>query len=270
VSFHRPLNRVLSSALLALSAVACSMEPRGYTRATPDPEFVPADSWSSMTLVISGARTVVSSNGHFTTVPNACYRRESGALDLELWNRVAQAVNRMLEQNWLDEPSCAPRPAGAADLYQPVILAMRDRQTRELLTSSGGKFCSRSADLTAAADLLVALSEVAYKAKHEGCPARGSFWDESGLFLDGPSDYENASDREDRPDRDHRDDDDREEHEDGRPDHWPRPHPRPTVHPTPHPTPRPTPTHEPKKEHDRGHHRPDQKGKQEGSEWWND
>ncbi len=270
MSFHRPLNRVLSSALLAFSAVACTMEPRGYTQATPDPEFIPAESWSSMTLVISGARTVVSSNGHFTTVPNACYRRESGALDLELWNRVAQAVNRMLQQNWLEQPSCAPRPAGAADLYQPVALTLRDRQIRELLTSSGGKFCTRSADLTAAADLLVALSEVAQKAKLEGCPARGSFWDESGLFLDGQNDYESTRDPEDRRDREDRHDrDHRDDQEDGSPgNRWP--HPRPTVYPTPHPTPRPTRTHEPKKEHDRGQHRPDQKGKQEGSEWWND
>jgi hypothetical protein len=225
------------------------MEPRGYTQATPDPEFIPAESWSSMTLVISGARTVVSSNGHFTTVPNACYRRESGALDLELWNRVAQAVNRMLQQTWLEQTSCAPRPAGAADLFQPVTLAMRDRQTRELLTSSGGKFCTRSADLPAAAELLVALSEVAQKARHEGCPARGSFWDESGLFVDGPNDYEGTRERDEQDDGDDQDD--------GRPGHH-RPHPRPPVHPTPHPTP------------DGGQLRPDQKSKQEGSEWWND
>jgi hypothetical protein len=231
VSFHRTIDRLLPFLILTTAVTACSVKPRGYIPAAPEPALITADNWSKMTLVIGGARTVVESNGHFTTVPNACYRRESGALDLELWNQVATAVNRMLEQNWLEQPSCAPRPAGGADLYQPVTLVMRDKQTRELLTSNGGKFCTRSADLDAAADLLVSLAAVADKAKHEGCPARGSFWDESGLFLDRQGDD---------PDQDQ----DQDPTGGG---HWPNPRPSQTPQ-----------------------QRPDQKGKQDDSDWWND
>lgn len=258
MSFHRAIDRFIPFLILATAVTGCSVKPRGYSPATPEPELITAEKWSTMTIVIGGARTVVESNGHFTTVPNACYRRESGALDLELWNKVATAVNRMLEQNWLEKPACASRPAGGADLYQPVTLMMRDKQNRELLTSSGGKFCTRSADLDAAADLLVSLTEVADKAKHEGCPARGSFWDESGLFLDRRSDAENAREREpgNRPDHDDNDDQDHDTNDD-----HPWPHPRPSH--TPHPK------DDSKREHDRGQQRPEQKGKQDDSEWRN-
>lgn len=160
--------RLLSLPLLLLTA--CSIESRDtYLNESADPGIVRAESWSQLTLVVAGARTQLSSNGHFTTVPNACYRRENGVLDLALWNRVATAVNRMVQQPWHDEVTCPDRPAGSPDLYQPVVLQLRTGPSRDLLTSRGASFCTRSADLESAQDLLLALGEVAARARIEGC-----------------------------------------------------------------------------------------------------
>lgn len=164
--------RIVPTSLLFLALTSCAVESRdSYSQNTADSDLTHADNWESITLFIGGAKTQLFSNGHFTTTPNACYRRESGALNLDLWNRVALAVNRMLQHPWPHEESCSGRPAGSPDLRRPVILQTRDGKTRELLSSTGSQYCTRSTDLPSAADLLVALGEVALKARHEGCQA---------------------------------------------------------------------------------------------------
>jgi hypothetical protein len=249
-----------SLALLALLLTSsCSVQSRNtFSSSKPEPDLVQADSWDFMTIVIGGARTKLENNGHFSTVPNACYRRESGALELALWNRVANATNRMLTQQWLDEPICSARPAGSPDLYGPVLLQMMDRQTREILSPQGSKYCTRSVDVEAAGELLLALGEVAHRASIEGCqPRRSLIWSAEELALPGSEDRDSTP----RPRRPHEGDDqgndDDSNHDDhGQPGHHPKPHPRPT------PTPTAKPGHHP--------HRPEQKGKQEDSDDWHD
>ncbi|NDD91948.1 hypothetical protein EBZ37_07680 [bacterium] len=164
--------------LLALATLilptACSVQPRGsYIESQHSPELVHAESWDSMTLTVGGARTKLENNGHFTTMPNACYRKESGALELELWNRVALVTNRLLGQQWTEETNCQDRPAGSPDLSQPVMIQLLNQQTKELLSSQGARLCSNSVDLESASELMVLIGEVARRASQEGCPSSG-------------------------------------------------------------------------------------------------
>lgn len=209
------LIRLLAWLPVLLSTLpACSMQSRqSYSPSSPQTELVRARDWDFMTMVIKGARTQLENNGHFRTVPNACYRRENGALELELWNRVATAVNRLLEQQWLDEPVCEARPAGAADIYQPVVLHLLNQEQIEILTPMGSRFCTRSVDVETASTLLMALAEVGKRASLEGCPPRStSLWQGMRSPLD--ADHEWPGDgRDGNHDEDHRDD-----HDDSRDD----------------------------------------------------
>ncbi len=195
--------------VLLSTLTACSMQSRqSYSPSSPQTELVRARDWDFMTMVIKGARTQLENNGHFRTVPNACYRRENGALELELWNRVATAVNRLLEQQWLDEPVCEARPAGAADIYQPVVLHLLNQEQIEILTPNGSRFCTRSVDVETASTLLVALAEVGKRASLEGCPPRStSLWQGVRSPLDADHDWPGDG-RDDNDDDDHGDDHD--------------------------------------------------------------
>ncbi|MBU6375838.1 MAG: hypothetical protein KGQ59_07580 [Bdellovibrionales bacterium] len=162
---------LLSLVLPLLMTIACEMQPRGnFSESQQPPEINHAELWDSITIVVRGARTQLENNGHFTTLPNACYRKESGALDVDLWNRVVLATNRLVAQQWTEETNCQDRPAGSADLYQPVVIKMMDQQVKELLKYQGSKLCSKSVDLESAAELAVLVGEVAKRAYEEGCP----------------------------------------------------------------------------------------------------
>jgi hypothetical protein len=220
---------------------ACGVEPRSSLNSQPSaPSLIRAQDWTSMSFVVSGARTELARTGHFTTVPNACYRRESGALQLALWNRITQAVNRMLEQTWMKDPQCQARPNGSADLYQAIKVKRENGTELDLVTPKGGKYCTRSVDLESANQLLIAIAEAATAARLEGCPRSMFTLD----WLDIDRENERPEPIEESP-------------EDARP---PRPHPTPEHSPHPYPTAQPSWPPEPEHEHRQEH---EQKGKQE-------
>ena len=169
-------SRVRTFLLLCLSlpyiASACSVqsrsleeEPASTAEATPE-----ASAWRSLTVVVRGSRTQLSQNGHFTTVPTACYRRETGALDLELWIELVSLTNRILDQPWIEELECYDRPPGGPEVTQPVTLELSDKTTKELFRVTGGALCTRSVAVDTARDLFLALGKLAMRAYHEGCP----------------------------------------------------------------------------------------------------
>jgi hypothetical protein len=152
---------------------ACALESREKVEASAaSSEMVQATVWKRLEFVVRGSKTQLESNGHFKTLPNACYRREYGAFELPLWNRLAQALNRLMASPEAPELQCYPRPAGAADLNQAVRVELQDQRTQEVLSPQGSKYCTRFSDQASAEELLVVLTEAAHRASIEGCPLR--------------------------------------------------------------------------------------------------
>lgn len=158
------------TSLLLITLALSSCGPQGSeTTDAQKVSLVYAKGWDQVTLTVSGAKTVVDDSGHFSTVPNACYRREVGSLRFELWNRLAVAINAALQMPALPEPDCQPKPSDGADLYQPIEV-QRKEQKISLIRQTGNEYCSTISDRTIVIELGKVAAQIAWQARYDECP----------------------------------------------------------------------------------------------------
>ena len=160
---------LLLPALLLLQA--CEVVPRDEDNGLERPAsgLVEAANWDEIRFRSRGSDIIFQSTGHFYVDPNSCHRRESGALELATWNRIALAINRAWLAPRSETPICIALPEGGALLSASVEVRVWNNGTQLLVDSGGTRPCSRIADQSAFENLLQSLGEVVTLARAEGC-----------------------------------------------------------------------------------------------------
>jgi hypothetical protein len=166
----RTLSWIGSSLTLAL---LCSCEVTSRDRSDeldrPGAVIVEAANWDELRFRSRASDIIFQSTGHFYVDPNACFRKESGALDLTTWNRIAKAINRAWLASRTDTPTCTALPEGGALLSGAVEVRAWNEGSQRLIDSGGQRPCSTIADEAVFQALLQALGEVVAIARAEGC-----------------------------------------------------------------------------------------------------
>lgn len=163
---------------ITLGLTGCQVVQRDQgTSAEPASPLIEAQGWQSLTWRAYGSELILQGTGHFYVRPNACYHREYGTLQLEIWNRAAGIINEALERRQrLDDGTprtCLPRDPGLPALYDGAELELFDG-TKLLLVDEGGSracgiFGSDAASMQAMRELVDLLGEIARIARAEGC-----------------------------------------------------------------------------------------------------
>ena len=106
----------LIPALLLLQA--CNVVPRsqGNVLERPSSGLIEPANWGEIRFRSRGSDITFQNTGHFYVEPNSCHRRESGALDLATWNRIAAAINAAF--------SAFRSPAATAELIPPSFCSV--------------------------------------------------------------------------------------------------------------------------------------------------
>jgi hypothetical protein len=150
--------------------VSCKIAPRGdQENADALTPMVQATGWDEVRYTVRGSEITLQRTGHFYVEPNACFRKESGTLELATWNRIAQIIN----QAWLaprtQTPLCVALPPEMPPLRAGVEFKDRSGNALSFVEQQGSKACAPIENEMILTPFLEALSEAAQIARQEGC-----------------------------------------------------------------------------------------------------
>jgi len=128
--------------------------------------------WTEMIITANYAKTTVTTGAHFGTSRNACGKDAYGAIQLEVWNSLADNVNLAIEQEPSREEHCVSIPEDNLYLNRTgltVDLKM-DNGNRSLFEIKDGQICTAIKDHDASKALIEAINSVIIAADKEECP----------------------------------------------------------------------------------------------------
>jgi hypothetical protein len=178
MTFSNSLTLALALSALTFAAPGClsnsetkvnaSEGPAPATTPPPSTTAIYAEGWNSMVITANYAKTKVDRIGHWTTTRNACGKDADGALELNFWNQLANAINKGIAVEPMSQSRCIPMPAntkmdGVADVFL-------EQGVRTLLEVRGDEICTTIKDEKVAADLIEVISHVVDTADKEDCP----------------------------------------------------------------------------------------------------
>jgi hypothetical protein len=160
---------------LAFCLTACEVQPRNGAPSPEDPALamVQTADWKDIVFTSLRSEITLQETGHFYVEPNACYRKESGVLSLELWNRLARAINQVWLAARVESESCVPAPLDAPQVINGIKIRFWNAPEQLLISSisSGrsGRICSTVSDPEALREMSALLGQLVQIARAEGC-----------------------------------------------------------------------------------------------------
>lgn len=179
----RSLLPILLAASFLPGLLACQIQnPNQQSETTERPASVDADGWT--TLVIQGGvkslygwyaagKAEIDAFAHFHSSSNACLKEESGAFELEPWNRFASALNRAIQSPPLRDENCLPSQEfkRAPDTIEVQLVT---GAKRKIFDGRAGQLCTWISDPSAARELMHAIDEMLIHIGKENCPSAPS------------------------------------------------------------------------------------------------
>ena len=140
------------------------------------PQVIYATQWSEVMIQSNFAKTTISVGAHFSTTRNACGRDAYGAIPLNSWNELAEALNQAVNTS-LSEEYCMPE---AQELDQngyikkhidgSVQIKLESKKMLELFQAKDGMICTQLQDRKLAEKLHRSLNTQVIRADQEDCP----------------------------------------------------------------------------------------------------
>lgn len=145
--------------------------PADTNPATQPTQVLYASGWQEITILANWAMTKVDAAAHFSTSRNGCGKEEYGAIDLALWNKIADGANNLSKTEPLPQSDeyCIPIFDGNK-MDGTVELILTPALKKPLFEARYDKICTTIANKELAENFLHIINEIVIMADKEGCP----------------------------------------------------------------------------------------------------